>query len=112
MRLKFNEPMPFSRGLEREILYICISGGAVLLVFYLLHPFRFSGLSSLKLLGYGVVSVLAGVIYIVLTHYLYKKLWANGGWTFGWEVLHSLFFLLFIGFSIMVYGSLLHINEL
>jgi hypothetical protein len=112
MRLKFHEPMPFSRGLEREIVHICISGGAVLLIFYLLHPFRFGGLSSLKLLGYGVVSVLAGIIYVVLSHYFYKTLWANRKWTLGWEILHSLLFLLFIGFSIMTYGSLLHITEL
>jgi hypothetical protein len=36
-----------------------MSGAFALLVFYLLHPFGFSNLSNIALLGYGVISVLA-----------------------------------------------------
>lgn len=111
MRLNFHEPMPFSRGLKREIAYVIISGVAVLLIFYILHPFRFSGLNNLTLAGYGLVSILAGIGYIVLTHYLYNTIWSGRNWTLGLEVFHSLAFLLFIGLSIMTYGYLAGITD-
>ncbi len=112
MRLNLHEPMPFSRGLRKEVLYICITGAFTLLVFYLLHPFRFSSLSNLALLDYGLVSILAAIMYIVATHFLYKTYWGNHNWTVGLEILHSLFFLLFVGGVIMIYGYLARISDL
>jgi len=112
MRLNLHEPMPFSRGLRKEVLYICITGAFTLLVFYLLHPFRFSSLSNLALLDYGLVSILAAIMYIVATHFLYKTYWGNHNWTVGLEILHSLFFLLFVGGIIMIYGYLARISDL
>jgi cell division protein FtsB len=108
MWLNFYEPMPFSRGLRKEVLYICISGAIALLIFYLLHPF---GLSNLGLLGYGVVSVASAIMYVALTHLLYKFYWGHRNWTVGLEILHSLFFLLFVGGGIMTYGYLAHISD-
>jgi len=104
--------MPFSRGLRKEVLYICITGAFTLLVFYLLHPFRFSNLSNVALLGYGLVSILAAIMYVSLTHFLYKIYWGNHIWTVGLEILHSLFFLLFVGGVIMIYGYLARISDL
>jgi LytTr DNA-binding domain len=112
MWLNLHEPMPFSRGLKKEVLYICISGAFVLLVFYLLHPFGFSNLSNIALLGYGVVSIVAAIMYVVLTHLLYNLYWEHRKWTVGLEIFHSLFFLLFVGGSILVYGYLSHISDL
>jgi len=104
--------MPFSRGLKKEVLYICISGAFALLVFYLLRPFGFSNLSNIALLGYGVVSIVTAIMYVVLTHLLYNVYWGHRKWTVGLEIFHSLFFLLFVGGSIMVYGYLFHISDL
>jgi hypothetical protein len=112
MWLNLHEPMPFSRGLKKEVLYICISGAFALLVFYLLHPFGFSNLSNLALLGYGVVSVAAAIIFVVLTHLLYNIYWGHRKWTVGLEIFHSLCFLLFVGGSILIYGYLSHISDL
>jgi len=112
MRLNLHEQMPFSRGLRKEVMYICITGAFTLLAFYLLRPFRFSSLSNLALLGYGLVSVLAAIIYVVLTHFLYKTYGGNDNWNVGLEIIHSLFFLLFVGGSIMIYGYLSHISDL
>jgi hypothetical protein len=112
MRLNLQQPMPFSRGLRKEVLFICITGTFTLLIFYLLHPFQFSSLSNLTLLGYGLVSVLAAIIYVVLTHFLYKAYWRDDNWTVGLEILHSLFFLLFVGGCIMLYGYVTGISDL
>ncbi|HEY6505084.1 MAG TPA: LytTR family DNA-binding domain-containing protein [Chitinophagaceae bacterium] len=104
--------MPFSRGLKKEILYICISGAFALLVFFLLHPLGYSRLTSPVLFGYGLVSVLAAILYVVLTHLLYNVYWGRRDWTVGLEIIHSLFFLLFVGGSILIYGYLSHITAL
>lgn len=103
--------MPFSRGLGKEVLYICISGAAALLIFYI-SPFGFGKIGYLNLLGFGLVSVLSGIIYIISTHYLYEKYWDKRQWTIGWEIIHSLFFLLFIAISILVYGYFLRLTDL
>jgi hypothetical protein len=111
MRIRLQQPMPFSRGLGREILYICISGAIALLIFYF-SPFGFGNIGYLHLLGFGLVSVLAGIIYIISTHYLYEKYWEKREWTVGWEIIHSLCFLLFIGVCILLYGYLLRLTDL
>ena len=112
MRLNLNEPMPFSRGLKKEILYICICGALVSLIFYVLQPYSFSSLSDAELFGYGLVSVIAAIIYIVLAHLLYNAYWNNRPWTVGLEIIHSLFFLLFVGAGIMIYGYFARITDL
>ena len=104
--------MPFSRGLKKEIIYICICGAFALLVFYLVHPFGFSSLSNLGLFGFGLVSVMAAILYVALAHLLYNAYWGHRDWTVGLEIIHSLFFLLFVGGSILVYGYLSHITDL
>jgi hypothetical protein len=103
--------MPFSRGLGKEVLYICISGAIALLIFYF-SPFGFGKIGYLNLLGFGLVSVLAGIIYIISTHYLYEKYWDNRQWTVGSEIIHSLCFLLFIAISILAYGYFLRLTDL
>lgn len=103
--------MPFSRGLGKEVLYICISGVVAILIFYV-SPFGFAQLGPLYLLGFGVVSVLAGVVYVISTHYLYEKYWNSRLWTVGWEIIHSLCFLLFIGIGILLYGYFIHVTDL
>ena len=103
--------MPFSRGLAKEVLYICISGAAALLIFYI-SPLGFGRSGYLKLLGFGLVSVLAGIVFIISTHYLYERYWALRQWTVGWEIIHSLCFLLFIGICILFYARLLHLTDL
>ena len=104
--------MPFSRGLKKEILYICISGVLVSLIFYILQPYSFSDLSTLALFGFGLVSVIAAILYLVLTHYLYDAYWGNRPWTVGLEIIHSLFFLLFVGAGIMIWGYFSGITDL
>jgi hypothetical protein len=84
---------------------------AALLIFYI-APFGFARLGPLRLFGYGLVSVLAGVAYIISTHYLYEKYLGNRPWTVGWEIVHSLCFLLFIGICILMYGYLIHVTDL
>src|SRR4030095_12127260 len=111
MRLRFHEPMPFSRGLSKEILFICISGAITLLVFYV-SPFGIGQIGFLNLLGYSLVCIIAGIVYVITTHYLYEKYWSRRPWTVGWEIIHSLCFLLFIGICILIYGYLIHLTDL
>jgi len=103
--------MPFSRGLTRELFYICISGLAALLIFSV-APFGYNQIGWLNLLGFGLVSIVAGVVYVVSTHYLYNRYWGNRPWTLGWEILHSLCFLIFIGICILLYGYLINLTNL
>jgi ABC-type multidrug transport system fused ATPase/permease subunit len=103
--------MPFSRGLGKEVLYICITGAIALLIFYF-SPYGFGKIGYLNLLGFGLVSVLAGILYIISTHYLYENYRDNRQWTVGWEIIHSLCFLLFIAISILVYGYFLRLTDL
>src|SRR4029079_7792586 len=112
MRLIFQEPMPFSRGLGKEILYICISGICALLIFYLIRPSVFSRLSDLALLKYGLVCMLTAILYVVITHQLYRRYLGNITWTVGLEILRSLFFLLFIAAGIMIYSRWVHHSDL
>ena len=111
MRLGFQQPMPFSRGLQKEILYICISGAATFVLFNI-SPFGFRQIGWLNLLGFSLISVLAGIVYLIFTHYLYEKYWSNRPWTLGWEIIHSLCFLIFIGICILLYGYLIHLTNL
>jgi len=104
--------MPFSRGLGREILYICVSGVLSLYIFYVTRPIGFSNLGDLTLIGYGLVSIAAGILYLSISHYLYNRFWASRKWTLGLEILHSLLFLLFIAAAIMIYGNLVKATNL
>jgi len=104
--------MPFSRGLKKEVLYICICGVVITFVFYLLRPDRFNALSDLVLIGYGLVSVLSAILYIVLAHLLYNAYWGNRPWTVGLEIIYSLFFLLFVASGILFYGYFTGVNDL
>jgi hypothetical protein len=102
--------MPFSRGLGREIVNICLSGVCALVIFYFARPIGFAYLSSLSLLGYGLVSMGAAVLYIIISHRLHNRFWENKKWTLGLEILHS-FFLLFVAVAIMIYGNLAGITD-
>jgi len=104
--------MPFSRGLKKEVLYICISGAIASFLFYLLRPDRFSSLNNLTLFGFGLVSVSSAILYIVLAHLLYNAYWGNRAWTVGLEIIHSLFFLLFVSAGILFYGYFRGITDL
>jgi hypothetical protein len=104
--------MPFSRGLKKEVLYICICGVVITFLFYLLRPDRFSGLSNLVLIGYGLVSMLSAILYIVLAHILYNAYWGNRPWTVGLEIIHSLCFLLFVGAGILLFSYFSRVTDL
>ena len=104
--------MPFSRGLGREIMYICVSGVLALYIFYITRPIGFSNLGDLTLIGYGLVSIAAGILYLSISHYLYNRYWGSRNWTLGLEILHSLLFLLFIAAAIMTYGNLVRATKL
>jgi hypothetical protein len=112
MRLNLDDQMPFSRGLKQELLFVCIAGVFVLMAFFLLEPFSFSGLSKIALLVFGLVSIVAAIVYLILTHYLYRTYWSDHRWTVGMEIFHSLSFLAFVGFSTMIYGYMVHISDL
>ena len=112
MRLVFQEPMPFSRGLGKDILYICISGICALLIFYLIRPSGFSGLTDLALLKYGLICIGTAMFYAIITHWLYSRYSAHIKWTVGMEILRSLFFLFFIAAGIMIYSRLAHHSDL
>ena len=112
MRLNLNEPMPFSRGLMKEVLYICICGVLVSLIFYVLQPYSFSSLSDAELFGYGLVSMLSAILYMVLAHFFYNAYWGNRRWTVGLEIIHSLLFLLFVGAGILLYGYFSGLTDL
>jgi hypothetical protein len=112
MFLKLNKAMPFSRGLRKEILYVFISGGAALFIFYFLQPFSTGKLGTRLLIGFGLVSVVIASIYLIGTHYIYYKFWSDRKWTAGWEILHSLFFLVFVATGIMFYGFIAGLTPL
>ena len=102
--------MPFSRGLRREIIYICLSGIVALAIFFVARPMGFANLGNLTLIGFGGVSILMAILYLVTTHFLYQRYWSSRKWTLGLEILHSLFFLLFIAAGILIYGKLVGVT--
>ena len=104
--------MPFSRGLGKEILYICISGACALLVFYLIRPVGFRQLSNTTLFEFGLLSIVLAIIYVVITHFFHRCFLEHKNWTIGLELLHSLLFLVFIGAGIMIYGYLIDLTNL
>jgi hypothetical protein len=106
-----NTTMPFSRGLKKEILYVCLSGGFALFVFYVLHPFG-SRLQNSSLIAYSLVSIVLACIYLVATHQMFRLFWSDKRWTVGLEITHSLLFLVFIATGIMVYGYVGNITPL
>ena len=103
--------MPFSRGLRREIIYICLSGVCAVMIFYFVRPLGFAYLGTLLLLGYGAVSISAAILYVIISHYLYHQFWETRKWTLGLEILHSLCFLLFIALAIMIYGNIERVTD-
>jgi len=112
MRFFFQQPMPFSRGLKNEILYVCASGVCALVFLYFVRPFGFANLPDRLLLGFGTVSIAAALLYVVVAHWLFRRYFTNKSWSVGREIIHSLLFLLFVASAIMIYGGYVHIMEL
>ena len=112
MRFFFQQSMPFSRGLKNEILYVCLSGICALVFLYLVRPFGFANLPDRLLLGFGIVSIAAALLYVFIAYLLYRRYFANKSWSVGLEIIHSLLFLLFVASAIMIYGGYVHIMEL
>src|SRR5262245_35503195 len=112
MRFFFRQAMPFSRGLKNEIVYVCISGVAALFFLYLVRPFGFGNLSNRLLLGFGVASIAAALFYVIVSHELYRRYFEDRSWSVGWEIIHSLFFILCVTSAIMIYGDYVNVMQL
>ena len=112
MRFFFRQTMPFSRGLKNEILYVCVSGVAALVFLYLVRPFGFGNLSNHLLIGFGITSIAAALIYVIVTHQLYRRYFGDRTWSVGLEIIHSLLFLLCVTSAIMIYGGYANVMKL
>jgi hypothetical protein len=112
MLLFIQQPFPFSRGLKKEILHVCVLGLFASLIFYFLKPFGLSTINETYLLGYGLVSISAAIIFLIVSHRFYYFFTRHRNWTIGHEIIHSLFFLMFIATSILVYGYAVNISRL
>lgn len=112
MRSFFQQPMPFSRGLKNEIIYVGLSGLGAIVFLYLVRPFGFAHLNDRLLLGFGVISIGTAVLYVVVSHLLYRRYFEDHTWTVGSEILYSLLFLLCIASAIMIYGGFVDVMEL
>ena len=99
------QPFPFSRGLKNELTHIGIVGLCVLIILYFLRPFQLGRYGDLLLLGYGLVSIVSASFFTIINHLFYDFLTRNGTWTVGYEIIRSLFYLLFIGAGIMIYSN-------
>jgi len=108
----FRQPFPFSRGLKKEIVHIGVLGLFALLIFYFLKPFGLNNLNEIYLLGYGLVSISAAIIFLIVSHRVHYLFTRHSNWTIGHEIIHSLLFLMFIASSILVYGYAVKISRL
>jgi len=108
----FRQPFPFSRGLKKEIVHIGVLGLFALLIFYFLKPFGLNNLHEIYLLGYGLVSISAAIIFLIVSHRVHYLFTRRSHWTIGHEIIHSLLFLMFIASSILVYGYAVKISRL
>ena len=108
----FRQPFPFSRGLKKEIVHIGVLGLFALLIFYFLKPFGLNNLNEIYLLGYGLVSISAAIIFLIVSHRVHYLFTRRSHWTIGHEIIHSLLFLMFIASSILVYGYAVKISRL
>jgi DNA-binding LytR/AlgR family response regulator len=101
------QPFPFSRGLKKEILYICVIGVFAVIIFYFLRLFRFgSQHDTLLLLGFGLVSIIAAVSFTLISHFFYDFFTRDRSWTIGHEIIRSLLYLMFVGTGIMIYSDM------
>ena len=106
------QPFPFSRGLKNEILHVSVLGLFTVLIFYFIKPFGLNKLNETYLLGYGLVSILAAIIFLILSHRFYYFFARPRNWTIANEIIHSLLFLMFIATCILVYGYAVKISRL
>lgn len=104
--------MPFSRGLKKEIVYVCISGLCAITFLYLVRPFGFANLGDRLLFGFGIASIAAAAGYVIAAHLLYRRYFGDRMWTIGFEIVYSLLFLLCVASAIMIYGDGMHVMKL
>lgn len=96
---------PFTQGFKKELLQIGVVGAFALVVFYFLRPFGLNNVNDLLLLGFGLASILAAIIFTVLCHIYYNFFIEDSHWTIGHEIIRSLLYLAFIATGIMIYGD-------
>lgn len=112
MQSFFRKPMLFSRGLNQELSYLGVSGLVALVFLYVVRPFGFANLNDQLLLGFGIVSIATGVVYIIIGHLVHRRFFSDRNWTVGSEIVYSLIFLLCIASAIQLYGDYMQVMPL